>query len=70
MQLIGNRSEALILFMAAFARLARLTPPRRAPFELAALIRRTATLETRLPVYIEKGLEVSIGRTPIRSSSS
>ncbi|HEY0557140.1 MAG TPA: ATP-binding protein [Thermoanaerobaculia bacterium] len=60
LEVIGNRSEALIRFMAAYARLARLPPPRRTPFELAALIRRTAALETRLPVYVEKGPEVSI----------
>jgi nitrogen fixation/metabolism regulation signal transduction histidine kinase len=60
LEVIGNRSEALIRFMAAYARLARLPPPRRAPFELASLIRRTATLETRLPVYVEKGPEVTI----------
>jgi signal transduction histidine kinase len=57
---IGNRSEALIRFMAAYARLARLPPPRRASFELSHLIRRTAALETRLPVYVEKGPEVTI----------
>jgi two-component system nitrogen regulation sensor histidine kinase NtrY len=60
LEVIGNRSEALIRFMAAYARLARLPPPRPAPFELAALIRRTAALETRLPVYVEKGPEVTI----------
>ena len=60
LEVIGNRSGALIRFMAAYARLARLPPPRRAPFELTALIRRTATLETRLPVYVEKGPEVTI----------
>jgi two-component system nitrogen regulation sensor histidine kinase NtrY len=60
LEVIGNRSEALIRFMAAYARLARLPPPRRAPFELASLIRRTATLENRLPVYVEKGPEVTI----------
>ncbi len=60
LEVIGNRSEALIRFMAAYARLARLPPPRRTPFELAALIRRTAALETRLPVYVEQGPEVSI----------
>ena len=31
LEVIGNRSEALIRFMAAYARLARLPPPRRAP---------------------------------------
>src|SRR4029077_127920 len=42
------------------ARAARPPPPGPAPFELAALIRRTAALETRLPVYVEKGPEVTI----------
>ena len=60
LEVIGNRSGALIRFMAAYARLARLPPPRPAPFELAGLIRRTAVLETRLPVYVEKGPEVTI----------
>jgi two-component system nitrogen regulation sensor histidine kinase NtrY len=60
LEVIGNRSGALIRFMAAYARLARLPPPRPAPFELSALIRRTSTLETRLPVYVEKGPEVTI----------
>jgi two-component system nitrogen regulation sensor histidine kinase NtrY len=60
LEVIGDRSGALIRFMAAYARLARLPPPRRAPFELASLIRRTAALETRLQVYIEKGRDVVI----------
>ncbi len=60
LEVIGNRSGALIRFMAAYARLARLPPPRRAPFELASLIRRTAAFETRIPVYVEKGPEVTI----------
>jgi two-component system, NtrC family, nitrogen regulation sensor histidine kinase NtrY len=60
LSLIGDRSEALIRFMAAYARLARLPPPRLAPVELSALIRRTAALETRLPVYVERGPEVTI----------
>lgn len=60
LEVISNRSEALTRFMAAYARLARLPPPRPAPFELSSLIRRTAALETRLPVYVEKGPEVTI----------
>ena len=60
LEVIGDRSGALIRFMAAYARLARLPPPRRASFELSSLIRRIATLETRLPVYVEKGPEVMI----------
>jgi two-component system, NtrC family, nitrogen regulation sensor histidine kinase NtrY len=60
LEVIGNRSEALIRFMAAYARLARLPPPRRTRFELSSLIRRTAALETRLPVYVENGPQVTI----------
>ncbi len=64
LEVIGDRSGALIRFMAAYARLARLPPPRRAPFELSGLIRRTAALETRLPVYVEKGREVTLEGDP------
>lgn len=60
LDLIGNRAEALIRFMAAYSRLARLPPPRLAPVELSALIRRTAALETRLSVFVERGPEVVI----------
>jgi nitrogen fixation/metabolism regulation signal transduction histidine kinase len=60
LEVIGDRSGALIRFMAAYARLARLPSPRRSPFELSSLIRRTAALETRLAVYVEKGPEVTI----------
>ena len=60
LELIGNRAEALIRFMAAYARLARLPPPRLAEVELSALVRRTAALETRLPVYVERGPEVTV----------
>ena len=55
LDIIGNRSDALIRFMAAYARMAKLPPPRPAPLELSQLIRRTAALETRLPVYVENG---------------
>jgi two-component system, NtrC family, nitrogen regulation sensor histidine kinase NtrY len=61
LEIIGNRSEALIRFMAAYARLAKLPPPRLAPLELAHLIRRIAALEVRLPVYVERGPEITLG---------
>jgi two-component system, NtrC family, nitrogen regulation sensor histidine kinase NtrY len=60
LDLIGNRAGALIRFMAAYARLARLPPPRLAPVELSALIHRTAALETRLSVFVERGPEVIV----------
>lgn len=59
--IIGNRSEALIRFMAAYARLAKLPPPRRAPLQLAPLIQRVAALESRLPVFVSRGPEVRLG---------
>ncbi|HSS50528.1 MAG TPA: HAMP domain-containing sensor histidine kinase, partial [Thermoanaerobaculia bacterium] len=64
LEVIGNRSEALIRFMAAYARLARLPPPRPAACELSRLIQRTAALETRLPVFIERGPEVTLEADP------
>ncbi|HEX7181827.1 MAG TPA: ATP-binding protein [Thermoanaerobaculia bacterium] len=60
LQIIGERAQALIRFMSAYSRLAKLPPPRLQPLELAPLIRRAAALETRLPVYVERGPEVSL----------
>jgi signal transduction histidine kinase len=64
LEVIGNRSEALIRFMAAYARLARLPPPQPAACELSRLIQRTAALETRLPVFVERGPEVTLEADP------
>ena len=60
LEIIGNRSEALSRFMAAYARLARLPRPNLAPVELSGLIRRVAALDSRLPVYVEKGPAVTL----------
>ncbi|HXO21365.1 MAG TPA: ATP-binding protein, partial [Thermoanaerobaculia bacterium] len=53
-------SESLIRFMAAYARLARLPPPRLTRLELSELIGRAATLETRLPVRLKNGPRVAL----------
>jgi len=55
LDIIANRSDSLIRFMAAYARMAKLPPPCLAPLELAPLIRRVGGLETRLPVFVENG---------------
>jgi nitrogen fixation/metabolism regulation signal transduction histidine kinase len=60
LEIVGNRAEALSRFMAAYARLARLPKPNLAPVDLPALIRRVAGLETRLPVYVERGPAVTM----------
>ena len=57
---IGGRSEALIRFMSAYARLARLPAPQRVPLDVGTWVRRVAALETRLPVRVEGGPQTTI----------
>jgi len=57
---IAARSDALNRFMDAYARLARLPPPKLRPLDVAALVRRVAGLETRLTVTLVSGPEVTI----------
>ncbi len=57
---IAARSDALNRFMDAYARLARLPPPKLRPLDVAALVRRVAGLETRLAVTLVSGPEVTI----------
>jgi nitrogen fixation/metabolism regulation signal transduction histidine kinase len=49
---IASRAEALSRFTGAYARLAKLPPPRFARVDLDALVRGVAELETRLPVRV------------------
>jgi two-component system nitrogen regulation sensor histidine kinase NtrY len=58
--IIGDRSDSLIRFLAAYARLARLPPPQLADVDVASLVRRAAALEDRLPVYVAKGPDATI----------
>jgi two-component system nitrogen regulation sensor histidine kinase NtrY len=60
LSVIRARAEALSRFMAAYARLAKLPPPKLAPVQLDPLIRRVATLETRLPVALKPGPNVTV----------
>jgi nitrogen fixation/metabolism regulation signal transduction histidine kinase len=60
LSIIGSRSESLSRFMQAYAHLARLPPPRFAPVDVGALVRRVAELETRLPVKILPGAELVV----------
>jgi nitrogen fixation/metabolism regulation signal transduction histidine kinase len=60
LSIIGSRSESLSRFMQAYARLARLPPPRFAPVNVGALVRRVAELETRLPVRVLPGAELVV----------
>jgi nitrogen fixation/metabolism regulation signal transduction histidine kinase len=52
---IERRAAALSRFMTAYARLARLPPPRAGRVDVEAWVRRAAALETRRPVVVEPG---------------
>ena len=60
LSVIAGRSESLSRFMQSYARLARLPAPRLAPLVVSQWIRRVVTLETRLPVAVVGGPEVTI----------
>jgi PAS domain S-box-containing protein len=60
LNVVASRSEALSRFMSSYARLARLPPPKFAPVEVNALLRRVASLETRANVIVEEGPPLTI----------
>ncbi len=60
LNVIAARAESLSRFMQAYARLARLPPPQKEPIQLAELVRRVVELETRLPVKIAQGANITI----------
>ena len=60
LEVIERRAAALARFMAAYARLARLPPPRAGKVAVDAWIRRTASLEVRTAVDVEGGPAVEI----------
>jgi two-component system nitrogen regulation sensor histidine kinase NtrY len=57
---IASRSESLSRFMSAYARLARLPPPKLAPLDVSALIDRVATLEKGHNIQIAGGPKLTI----------
>ena len=57
---IASRSESLSRFMSAYARLAKLPPPKLAPLDVAALIDRVATLEKGHDIRISGGPRLAI----------
>jgi nitrogen fixation/metabolism regulation signal transduction histidine kinase len=58
--IIRSRTESLGRFMGAYSRLARLPRPTLAPVELTGLVSRVAGLETRVPVRVVEGPEVTL----------
>jgi two-component system nitrogen regulation sensor histidine kinase NtrY len=60
LQVIASRTESLSRFTAAYARLARLPAPKLAPVVLKPLLVRIAGLETRVPVIVKPGPDLTI----------
>jgi two-component system, NtrC family, nitrogen regulation sensor histidine kinase NtrY len=57
---ISTRAEALSRFMGAYARLARLPPPRFQMVNVPAFVDRVIRLETRMPVQLQPGPSLDV----------
>lgn len=60
LEVIRSRCDSLNRFMQAYTRLARLPQPKIGPVELGVLIHRVMGLETRLPIILEAGPDLTI----------
>src|SRR5438045_4314410 len=58
LNIIATRAESLSRFMQAYARLARLPQPQKEPINLSDLVKRVASLETRIPLRVGCGPEM------------
>jgi two-component system nitrogen regulation sensor histidine kinase NtrY len=58
LEVISSRADSLARFVESYSKLARLPQPRFEPLDIGALVRRVASLETRLPVNVRPGPEV------------
>jgi nitrogen fixation/metabolism regulation signal transduction histidine kinase len=64
LQVIASRTDSLSRFTGAYARLARLPAPKLAPVVLKPLVQRLAGLDTRVPVLVKPGPDVTISADP------
>ncbi|MGH9967134.1 MAG: sensor histidine kinase [Pyrinomonadaceae bacterium] len=60
LEVISSRADSLARFVESYSKLARLPQPRFEPLNIGALLRRVASLETRLPVAVVSGPELVI----------
>ncbi len=60
LSIITTRAEALARFMGAYSQLAKLPPPNLQSLEVGSWIQHVAALETRLPVAVLPGPQVTI----------
>lgn len=61
---IGSRAESLSRFMAAYAQLAKLPPPKYREVDVGTLVRRVAGLESRMKVSVDPGPDFTIHADP------
>jgi nitrogen fixation/metabolism regulation signal transduction histidine kinase len=64
LQVIENRVESLGRFMQAYTQLARMPAPTKTKVDVETLVRRAASLETRLPVTVLGGPKFEIDADP------
>jgi nitrogen fixation/metabolism regulation signal transduction histidine kinase len=57
---ISSRADSLARFVESYSKLARLPPPKLEPLKIGALVLRVASLETRLPVNVVGGPDVTV----------
>ncbi len=60
LQVISSRADSLARFVESYSKLARLPQPRFEPLNIGALVKRVASLETRLPVNVVSGPDLVI----------
>jgi two-component system nitrogen regulation sensor histidine kinase NtrY len=60
LEVISSRADSLARFVESYSKLARLPPPRFEPLNIGELLRRVASLETRLPVNVVAGPDLNI----------
>jgi two-component system, NtrC family, nitrogen regulation sensor histidine kinase NtrY len=61
---IESRTDALNRFTNAYARLARLPAPSRRPVNFSGLMKRVVDLETRLPIRVSNGPDLTVSADP------
>jgi two-component system, NtrC family, nitrogen regulation sensor histidine kinase NtrY len=61
---INSRSDSLTRFIGTYARLAKLPRPQLQPLDVAALVERAVSFETRVPVSIVPGPPVTVPGDP------
>ena len=60
LEVISSRADSLARFVESYSKLARLPQPRFEPLNIGELVRRVASLETRLPVHVAAGPDLII----------